>query len=445
MTYINEVLDYIKSKYSEQKEYIQAVEEVLETIEPLVEEHEEEYRKYAILERLVIPERLIEFRVPWTDDEGKGQVNVGYRVQFNSAIGPYKGGLRFDPSVNQSIIKFLGFEQGLKNSLTGLPLGGGKGGSDFNPRGKSDREIMDFCQSFVNELYKHVGANIDVPAGDIGVGAREIGYMFGQFKRLTNSYEGVFTGKGVSYGGSFARTEATGYGIMYLTREILRFNNIDLAGKIIGVSGAGNVAVHVIEKANQLGAKVVTAADIDGWIYDPDGISSEILKEITFKRRESIEEYVKYRKNAEYYQNDKKWHVKMDIAIPCATQNELGLEDVKALIDNGVMAIIEGANMPSTKEANEYIREHKDIIFVPSKAANAGGVATSGLEMTQNSMRLQWSFEEVDKKLEDIMKNIAINISKVAREYSYETDYQTGANLAGFIRLADAMMAQGIV
>lgn len=445
MEYIKEVIDKLKNKYSYQTEFIQAVEEVLLTLGEVTEENEELFKRYAILERLVTPERIIEFRVPWTDDEGNGRINTGYRVQFNSAIGPFKGGTRFHPSVNQSIMKFLGFEQSLKNALTGLPMGGAKGGADFDPKGKSDREIMDFCQSYMNELYKYIGANIDVPAGDIGVSAREIGYMFGQYKRLTNSFEGVFTGKGISYGGSFARTEATGYGIMYLTKEILKLNELDLKGKIVGISGSGNVAIYAIEKAKQLGATVITASDSKGWIYDSEGVDSDILKEIKFKNKERISEYVKYRPNAQYHEGRGNWKIKMDIAIPCATQNELFIDDVKALVDNGVVAIIEGANMPTTKEANDYLRTHKEIIFVPGKAANAGGVATSGLEMTQNSIRTQWTFEEVDKRLEGIMKNIANTISETAKKYSYDTDYQTGANLAGFIKLSDAMVSQGMV
>ena len=444
MTYVDEVIQKVKEKYNYQPEFVQAVEEVLDTIRVIVDKNEDLYRKEAILERLVMPERIIEFRVPWIDDQGKARHNTGYRVQFNSSIGPYKGGLRFHPSVSQSVVKFLGFEQVLKNSLTGLPMGGGKGGSDFDPKGKSDREVMRFCQSFMTELYKYIGPNTDVPAGDIGVGAREIGYLFGQYKRIVGRYEGVLTGKGLSFGGSNARTEATGYGLMYLTQEILRINKLDLKGKLIGISGSGNVAIYAIEKAFELGAKVVTASDSNGFIYDEEGIDVECLKEIKFKNRGRIKEYLNYRPKAKYSEGRGIWKVKMDIAIPCATQNELLLEDAKNLVKNGAIAIIEGANMPTSLEANQYIRE-TDLIFVPGKAANAGGVATSGLEMTQNSERLSWSFEKVDKKLKEIMVDIANTISEMAIEYSDPKDYQTGANIAAFKKVSEAMIAQGLV
>ena len=405
MSYVDEVFDMVVAKNPAQPEFHQAVKEVLESLRVVIEANEEKYRKDALLERIVTPERQILFRVPWVDDKGQVQVNNGFRVQFNSAIGPYKGGLRLHPSVNLGIIKFLGFEQTFKNSLTGLPIGGGKGGSDFDPKGKSDREIMAFCQSFITELYKYIGADTDVPAGDIGTGAREIGYMYGQYKRLTGLYEGVLTGKGLSYGGSLARTEATGYGLLYLTEEMLKCNGKDIAGKTVTVSGAGNVAIYAIQKAEQLGAKVVTCSDSTGWIYDPEGI---------------------------------------DVALPCATQNELDLEDAKQLVANGVFAVAEGANMPTTMEATEYFQKN-GVLFCPGKASNAGGVATSALEMSQNSERLSWTFEEVDAKLKNIMVNIFHNLDDAAKKYGMEGNYVAGANIAGFLKVADAMTAQGIV
>ena len=444
MSYIDEVMEQVISKNPEEKEFHQAVKEVLESIRPVVEKHEAEYRRDALLERLVIPERQIKFRVPWVDDKGNVQVITGYRVQFNSAIGPYKGGLRLHPSVNIGIIKFLGFEQIFKNSLTGLPIGGGKGGCDFDPKGKSDREVMAFCQSFMTELCRHIGADTDVPAGDIGTGAREIGYMFGQYKRIKNIYEGVLTGKGLTYGGSLARTEATGYGLLYITEEMLKCNGQDIAGKTIAVSGAGNVAIYAIQKAHQLGAKVVTCSDSTGWVYDPDGIDVDALKEIKEVKRARLTEYKNYRPNSEYHEGKGVWSVKVDVALPCATQNELDLEDAKMLVANGVIAVAEGANMPTTAEATEYLQE-KGVYFLPGKAANAGGVATSALEMSQNSERLSWSFEEVDQKLKGIMVNIFHNLDDAAKEYDAEGDYVVGANIAGFLKVATAMTAQGIV
>ena len=444
MSYIDEVMEQVISKNPEEKEFHQAVKEVLDSIRPVVEKHEAEYRRDALLERLVIPERQIKFRVPWVDDKGNVQVNTGYRVQFNSAIGPYKGGLRLHPSVNIGIIKFLGFEQIFKNSLTGLPIGGGKGGCDFDPKGKSDREVMAFCQSFMTELCRHIGADTDVPAGDIGTGAREIGYMFGQYKRIKNIYEGVLTGKGLTYGGSLARTEATGYGLLYITEEMLKCNGQDIAGKTIAVSGAGNVAIYAIQKAHQLGAKVVTCSDSTGWVYDPDGIDVDALKEIKEVKRARLTEYKNYRPNSEYHEGKGGWSVKVDVALPCATQNELDLEDAKMLVANGVIAVAEGANMPTTAEATEYLQE-KGVYFLPGKAANAGGVATSALEMSQNSERLSWTFEEVDQKLKGIMVNIFHNLDDAAKEYDAEGDYVVGANIAGFLKVATAMTAQGIV
>ena len=397
---------------------------------------------------MVTPERQILFRVPWVDDKGQVQVNNAFRVQFNSAIGPYKGGIRLHPSVNLGIIKFLGFEQVFKNSLTGLPIGGGKGGSDFDPKGKSDREIMAFCQSFMTELCKHIGADTDVPAGDIGTGAREIGYMYGQYKRIRNVYEGVLTGKGLSYGGSLARKEATGYGLLYFTKEMLKANNMDIAGQTVAVSGSGNVAIYAAEKATQMGAKVVTVSDSTGWIYDPEGIDIELLKEVKEVKRARLTEYAAARPSAQYH--DKKaegtnqWTVKVDIALPCATQNELLLEDAKNLVANGVKVVAEGANMPTSIEATEYLQAN-GVIFAPGKAANAGGVATSALEMSQNSERLSWTFEEVDEKLQGIMVNIFRNLDAAAKQYGMEGNYVAGANIAGFLKVVDAMTAQGIV
>ena len=443
MSYVDEVIAQVVEKNPAQPEFHQAVKEVLESLRVVVEANEEKFRKDALLERLVNPERQFMFRVPWVDDNGQVQVNTGYRVQFNSAIGPYKGGLRLHPSVNLGIIKFLGFEQIFKNSLTGLPIGGGKGGSDFDPKGKSDREVMAFCQSFMTELCKYIGADTDVPAGDIGTGAREIGYMFGQYKRIRGVYEGVLTGKGLSYGGSLARTEATGYGLLYITKEMLKSNDIDIAGKTIAVSGAGNVAIYAIQKAQQMGAKVVTCSDSTGWVYDPDGIDVAALKEIKEVKRARLTEYKNYRPNSEYHEGKGVWSVKVDIALPCATQNELDLEDAKQLVANGVIAVCEGANMPTTLEATKYLQDNK-VYFVPGKAANAGGVATSALEMSQNSERLSWTFEEVDAKLQNIMVNIFHNLDDAAKKYGFEGNYVVGANIAGFEKVVDAMTAQGI-
>ena len=448
MSYVDEVFQMVVEKNPAQPEFHQAVKEVLESLRVVIEANEEAYRKDALLERLVTPERQILFRVPWVDDKGQVHVNNAFRVQFNSAIGPYKGGLRLHPSVNLGIIKFLGFEQIFKNSLTGLPIGGGKGGSDFDPKGKSDREIMAFCQSFMTELYRHIGADTDVPAGDIGTGAREIGYMYGQYKRIKGLYEGVLTGKGLSYGGSLARTEATGYGLLYFTEEMLKSNGKDIAGKTVAVSGAGNVAIYAIQKAEQLGAKVVTCSDSTGWIYDPEGIDVALLKEIKEVKRARLTEYAAARKSAEYH--DKKaegtnqWSVKVDIALPCATQNELSLEDAKTLVANGCFAVAEGANMPTTIEATEYLQKN-GVLFAPGKASNAGGVATSALEMSQNSERLSWTFEEVDSKLKGIMVNIFHNLDDAAKKYGLDGNYVAGANIAGFLKVAVAMTAQGIV
>ena len=444
MSYVDEVYDRVVAQNPAQPEFHQAVKEVLATLRPVIEENEEEYRREALLERLTTPERIIMFRVPWVDDKGQVQVNNGFRVQFNSAIGPYKGGLRFHPSVNLGIIKFLGFEQIFKNSLTGLPIGGGKGGSDFDPKGKSDREIMAFCQSFMTELYRHIGADTDVPAGDIGVGGREIGYLYGQYKRITKLYEGVLTGKGLTYGGSLARTQATGYGLVYLTQELLKDHGTSLEGKTVSVSGAGNVATYAIEKAQQLGAKVVTCSDSTGWIYDPEGIDVALLKEVKEVKRARLTEYKAARPSAEYHEGKGVWTIKVDVALPCATQNELLLDDAKALVANGVYAVCEGANMPTSLEATEYLQEN-GVLFVPGKASNAGGVATSALEMSQNSERLSWTFEEVDQKLQGIMVNIYHNIDAASKKYGMEGNYVAGANIAGFEKVLNAMEAQGIV
>ena len=441
--YLKRVYEGLEKRNANEPEFLQAVREVLESIQPVVEKHPE-YEKAGLIERMVEPERIITFRVPWVDDAGKVQVNRGYRVQFNSAIGPYKGGLRFHPSVNQGILKFLGFEQTFKNSLTGLPIGGGKGGADFDPKGKSDREVMAFCQSFMTELYKYIGENEDVPAGDIGVGGREIGYLYGQYKRLTGQYEGVLTGKGLSYGGSLARTQATGYGLLYLTDEMLRCNGKDLKGKTVVVSGAGNVATYAIEKAWQLGAKPVTCSDSTGWIYDPDGIDVATLIDVKQVKRARLTEYAKARPKSVYHEGKGVWTTKCDVALPCATQNELLLDDAKALVANGCFAVVEGANMPTSLDATKYLQD-QGILFCPGKAANAGGVATSALEMTQNSQRLSWTFEEVDAKLKDIMVNIFHNLDAAAKEYGMEGNYVAGANIAGFLKVADAMNAQGIV
>ncbi len=444
MSYVDEVIKQVVAQNPAEPEFHQAVKEVLESLRAVVEANEEAFRRDALLERLVNPERQFKFRVPWVDDKGQVHVNTGYRVQFNSAIGPYKGGLRLHPSVNLGIIKFLGFEQIFKNSLTGLPIGGGKGGSDFDPKGKSDREIMAFCQSFMTELCKYIGADTDVPAGDIGTGAREIGYMFGQYKRIRGLYEGVLTGKGLSYGGSLARTEATGYGLLYFTDEMLKCNGKSIKGATIAVSGAGNVAIYAIEKAQQLGAKVVTASDSTGWIYDKDGIDVELLKEVKEVKRARLTEYAAARPSAEYHEGRGVWSIPVDIALPCATQNELHLEDAKQLVANGCYAVAEGANMPTTLEATEYLQKN-GILFAPGKASNAGGVATSALEMSQNSERLSWTFEEVDGKLQNIMVNIFHNLDDAAKRYGMEGNYVAGANIAGFEKVVDAMTAQGIV
>ena len=443
MSYVQEVLDALIKKNPDQPEFIQAATEVLQSLEPVLERNPK-YRDAALIERITEPERQLMFRVPWVDDQGKVQVNRGFRVQFNSAIGPYKGGLRFHPSVNLGIIKFLGFEQIFKNSLTGLPIGGGKGGSDFDPKGKSDREVMAFCQSFMTELYKYIGADTDVPAGDIGVGGREIGYLYGQYKRITGLYEGVLTGKGLTYGGSLARTQATGYGLVYLVEEMLKDHSNSISGKTVVVSGSGNVAIYATEKATQLGAKVVAMSDSNGWIYDAEGIDLAAVKEIKEVKRGRIKDYISYHPNAKYTEGKGIWSVKCDVALPCATQNELNLDDAKMLIANGVMAVGEGANMPTTLEATNEFLANK-VLFAPGKAANAGGVATSALEMSQNSMRLSWTFDEVDAKLKGIMTNIYHNIANAAKEYGYEDNFVVGANIAGFLKVADAMMAQGIV
>lgn len=444
MSYVDDVIELTVKQNPSEPEFHQAVKEVLESLRVVIEANEEEYKKNALLERLVNPERQLKFRVPWVDDNGQVQVNTGYRVQFNSAIGPYKGGLRFHPSVNVGIIKFLGFEQIFKNSLTGLAIGGGKGGSDFDPKGKSDREIMAFCQSFMTELFKYIGADTDVPAGDIGVGGREIGFLYGQYKRIKGLSEGVLTGKALSYGGSLARTEATGYGLLYFTDAMLKANDIDIKGKIIAVSGAGNVAIYAIEKAQQLGGNPVTCSDSTGWIYDPEGIDVELLKEVKEVKRARLTEYAEARPSAEYHEGKGVWSVKCDIALPCATQNELLLDDAKQLVANGVVAVAEGANMPTSIEATEYLQDN-DVLFGPGKASNAGGVATSALEMAQNSQRFSWDFDKVDKRLKVIMENIFANVDEAAKTYGFEKNYVVGANIAGFEKVVDAMNAQGIV
>lgn len=444
MSYVDEVYQMVVEKNPAQPEFHQAVKEVLESLRVVIEANEEAYKRDALLERLVTPERQLLFRVPWVDDKGQVQVNNAFRVQFNSAIGPYKGGLRLHPSVNLGIIKFLGFEQIFKNSLTGLPIGGGKGGSDFDPKGKSDREVMAFCQSFMTELNKYIGADTDVPAGDIGTGAREIGYMYGQYKRIKGVYEGVLTGKGLSYGGSLARTEATGYGLLYLTEEMLKCNGHDIKGKTVVISGSGNVAIYATQKAQQLGAKVVTVSDSTGWVYDPEGIDVALLKEVKEVKRARLTEYAAARPSAQYHEGRGVWSIKCDVALPCATQNELLIDDAKALVANGCIAVAEGANMPTTIEATEYLQDN-GVLFAPGKAANAGGVATSALEMSQNSERLSWTFEEVDSKLKNIMVNIFHNLDDAAKKYGMEGNYVAGANIAGFLKVADAMTAQGIV
>ena len=445
MSYVQRVLDELKAKNPGEKEFHQAATEILLTLEPVINAHPE-YEAAALLERFTEPERTILFRVPWVDDNGKVQVNKGYRVQFNSAIGPYKGGLRFHPSVNLSVIKFLGLEQILKNSLTGLPIGGGKGGSDFNPKGKSDREIMAFCQSFMTELYRHVGADTDVPAGDIGVGAREVGYLFGQYKRICNEHVGVLTGRGPTYGGSLIRKEATGYGLVYMTAEAMRLRGESFEGKTTIVSGSGNVAIYACEKAQQLGAKVVAMYDSNGYIYDPNGIQLDVVKQIKEVERARIKEYAERVPGSTYTEGCKGiWTIPCDVALPCATQNEIDEESAKALVAGGVKYVAEGANMPSTLEAIATFQAAKGVVFLPAKAANAGGVATSALEMAQSSGRLYWSAEEVDAKLKTIMINIYHNMEKAAKKYGYEGNYVMGANIAGFEKVAEAMMAHGVV
>ena len=442
--YLKRVYDGLAQRNANEPEFLQAVREVLESIQPVVEKHPE-YEKAGLIERLVEPERIITFRVPWVDDQGKVQVNRGYRVQFNSAIGPYKGGLRLHPSVNQSILKFLGFEQILKNSLTGLPIGGGKGGSDFDPKGKSDNEVQRFCQSFMTELYRYIGKDTDVPAGDIGVGAREIGYLYGQYKRITGLYEGVLTGKGLTWGGSLARKEATGYGLCYFTQAMMERNGKTIAGKTVVVSGSGNVAIYAVQKITEMGAKVVAMSDSNGYIYDPDGIKLDVVKQLKEVERKRIKEYVKAVPTATYTEGCSGiWTIPCQIALPCATQNEINEASAKALIANGVEAVGEGANMPSTLEATAAFQQ-AGVLFAPAKAANAGGVAVSALEMSQNSQRLSWTFEEVDAKLKDIMVNIFAKVDLAAHEYAKEGDYVAGANIAGFLKVADAMMAQGAV
>ncbi len=444
MSYVDEVYDRVVSQNPGEAEFHQAVKEVLDSLKLVIEANEEKYRKMGLLERLVEPERIISFRVPWVDDNGQVQVNKGYRVQFNSAIGPYKGGLRLHPSVNQGILKFLGFEQVFKNSLTGLPIGGGKGGSNFDPKGKSDREVMAFCQSFMTELSKYIGADQDVPAGDIGVGAREIGFLYGQYKRLTGLYEGVLTGKGLTYGGSLARTQATGYGLVYILDEMLKHNGKELTGKNVVISGSGNVAIYATEKVQQLGGKVIALSDSNGYVYDKDGIDLNLIKEIKEVRRGRIKEYVDAHQSAVYTEGKGIWSIPCDIALPCATQNELNLDDAKVLKANGCFAVAEGANMPSTIEATEYFLE-SGMLFMPGKAANAGGVATSALEMSQNSQRLSWTFDEVDEKLHNIMIDIYAKAASAAERYGVKGNYVAGANIAGFEKVVEAMTAQGIV
>lgn len=443
MDYINSVLTNLNKKFPYEPEFLQATKEVLESIRPCVEKKLDLYQKNKILERLTTPDRIISFRIPWVNDNGEVEVNMGYRIQWSNAIGPYKGGLRLQPSVNQSILKFLAFEQTFKNSLTGLPMGGGKGGSDFDPKGKSDREIMAFCQSFMNELYKYIGPNKDVPAGDIGVGAREIGYLYGQYKKINGNFEGVLTGKGLTYGGSLVRTEATGYGLLYITEELLKAHNIDISGKRIAISGAGNVAIYACEKAIQLGAKVISVSDSNGYIYDEDGIDLALLKEIKEVKRERLTKYQEARPSAKYYEGKGVFKLKCDIALPCATQNELDLEDAIALVKNGCLCVCEGANMPTTLEATKYLQEN-NILFIPGKAANAGGVATSGLEMSQNSLRLNWTFEEVDNRLKEIMQNIFKNILETCKKYNLGNNYVAGANICGFEKVVNAILAHGV-
>ena len=444
MSYINEVLDKVVTTNPNEPEFHQAVKEVLESLEPIVSEHEDLYRRHALLERMVEPDRTVSFRVPWVDDNGIVHINRGYRVQFNNSIGAYKGGIRFHKSVNRSILKFLGFEQTFKNSLTGLPMGGAKGGANFDPKGKSDREIMAFCQSFISELYKYIGKDIDVPAGDIGVGGREVGYMFGQYKRLSTSFEGVFTGKGIPLGGSLARTEATGYGLVYILSEMCKANDKEIKGKTVVITGSGNVAIYAAQKAIELGAKVVALNDSNGYIHDPNGIDLAVVKDIKEVKRGRIKEYVDRVSGSSYYEGKGIWNIKCDIYLPCATQNELELEGAKALVENGCFAVAEGANMPTTLEATHYLQQHK-VLFIPGKASNAGGVAVSGLEQSQNAMRLSWTFEDVDSRLKVIMKDIFKKVDDAAKKYGVPGDYVAGANIAGFEKVALAMISQGIV
>lgn len=444
MSYVDSIYEKVVLENPGELEFHQAVKEVLDSLKLVINANEDLYSKNGILERLVEPDRIISFKVPWVDDSGKVIVNKGYRVQFNNSIGAYKGGLRFHPTVNRSILKFLGFEQTFKNSLTRLPMGGGKGGSNFNPKGKSDREIMAFCQSFMTELSKYIGKDIDVPAGDIGVGGREVAYLFGQYKRLKNSFEGVLTGKGIPFGGSLARTEATGYGLVYILDEMCKANGKEIKGKTVVVTGSGNVAIYAVEKCIQLGAKVVALCDSNGYIYDENGINLDIVKDIKEVKRLRISEYAKLVKGAKYTEGKGIWNIKCDIFLPCATQNELDLEGAKALVKNSCFAVAEGANMPTTLEATKYLQEH-GVLFMPGKASNAGGVAVSGLEQSQNAMRLSWSFEEVDKQLQDIMKNIFIKVDTAAKKYNVAGNYVAGANIAGFEKVASAMIAQGVV
>jgi len=443
MSYVERIIASTIEKTPGEAEFHQAVKEVLPTLQVVLNKNPQ-FETAGILERLVVPERCFVFRVPWLDDNGKTQVNVGYRVQFNSAIGPYKGGIRFHPSVKLGEIKFLGFEQTFKNSLTSLPLGGGKGGSDFDPKGKSDNEIMKFCQSFMTELGKYLGATIDIPAGDIGVGAREIGYMFGQYKRINNTFEGVLTGKGIPYGGSLGRTQATGYGLLYIVDEMLKHAGKSLKGQTVVISGSGNVAIFACEKAQELGANVVTLSDSGGFIYDKDGINLDAVKEIKLVKRGRIKDYLQYRPNAQYTEGKGIWNTPCHIALPCATQNELNENDAKALVKNGCYSVAEGANMPSSNEAIAVFLENK-VLFAPAKAANAGGVATSGLEMAQNATHSSWAFEEVDAQLKKIMVNIYAQMASAAKEYGMEGNFVAGANIAGFLKVANAMLAQGLV
>jgi len=444
MSYVDEVYQKMVEQNPGEPEFYQAVKEVLESLKLVIEANETLYRKNGILERLVEPDRIVSFRVPWVDDSGKVRINKGYRIQFNNAIGAYKGGLRFHPSVNRSILKFLGFEQTLKNSLTGLPMGGAKGGSNFDPKGKSDREVMAFCQSFMTELYKYIGKDMDCPAGDIGVGGREVGYLFGEYKRITSSFEGMLTGKGVSFGGSLARTEATGYGLVYMVNEMCKANKKTLKGKTVVITGSGNVAIYAVEKAQQLGAKVVGMCDSTGYIYDPKGINLAVIKQIKEVDRARISEYAKKVKGSKYTEGTGIWNIKCDIYLPCATQNELELPAAKKLVENGVFLVAEGANMPTTYEATKYLQSKK-VLFMPGKAANAGGVAVSGLEQSQDAMRYSWTFEEVDNRLQIIMKDIFAKTDAAAKKYGVKGNYVAGANIAGFEKVANAMIAQGIV